>query len=95
MLDSQPRPAYSTPRRPNPTAAPAAFSIVSREIWLSPSPIIPGKTSAIASTVASRASGKTPAIQPTAANASARIGKNERKPKYVTAPACCPAFTAE
>jgi hypothetical protein len=55
--------------------------MVSSEIWVAPSPIIPGKISAIASTVASRASGKTPAIQPTAANASARIGKNERKPK--------------
>jgi hypothetical protein len=31
--------------------------MVSREIWLSPLPIMPGKIWAIASTVASRASG--------------------------------------
>jgi hypothetical protein len=48
----------------------------------------------MASTSCEVASSYTPAIHPTTANASARIGKKDRKPKKVTAPARAFPFTS-
>ena len=48
---------------------------------------MPGKICWIAVTRLSSALGKSRAMYPTTAKASARRGKNDRNPKYVTAPA--------
>ena len=81
MPESQPSPAYSTPRRPSRPTVPAESSMDCSDSWPSPSPISPGRTSLIASMRFARASGKTCERKPTAKKASARIGKSDRNAK--------------
>ena len=79
--ESQPSPEYRTPTRPIRPTVPAAFSMSSSWIWLSPSPMMPGNISPIDVTSVSWASGYTLETQPTTKKASASTGKTERKPK--------------